>query len=550
MAKDTKTEKIEEETAHMRSTHILWDKYFEEWRFLNAAYEGVRALISYGALFQHERESEVNYERRQNVAYGFSYSKSVIDIFNSYLFKNEFPTSLPEALTKDEQWKEFQKDCNLDGDGFKEFFVDEQRNASILGHMGLLVDKPRSENENRAEEKQEGIYPYVVAYKPQAILDWEFTREDSGRKVLSYIKVLDDDDRYRIWTREKWEIWEITAATGSEQGDIKEVTRPGSQLSQSETRGKGVAAKLIDAGDNDLGEIPWVWLHNQRSNIDSEVGISDIVDVSRIDASIIRNLSQIEEIIDYAAFPMMRKPYPEAGTGADNKDEVGVKAVLEFDPEYPESKPDWLEATVDGPVKAILDVIAKKIAEIYRSSNIGGMSATEVSKSAKSGVALKTEFQLLNSKLVKKGKNVTLAKAKVVEYWLKWQDEWDKYKEDIKYDHITTFEVQDLAADLENILTSTILVTGSEKYKKEIQKLVVRMILPKLDDKTLAEIDKEIDAETYGGIGEFFAGKGAQPAPSGEEEEEILDAQGRSIDKDGKPIKPNVKKVVNLPVKK
>ena len=548
MAEKKATTKIEDESTKLRSTHVLHSKYFEEWRFLNAAYEGVRALIAYGALFRHERESQTNYDRRKNVAYGFSYSKSVVDIFNSYLFKNEFPTKLPDTLTKDEQWEAFQDDCNLEGDGFKEFFVDEQRNASILGHMGLLVDKPRAEAENRKEEKDEGIYPYVVAYKPMAILDWAYERNDAGRRVLAYLKVLDDDDHYRIWTPEKWEVWKISGSLTADAKTIKEVSQPGQQATNEEIRGKGMSAKKIDEGENDLGEIPWVWLYNQRSNIDKEVGVSDIVDVARIDSSIVRNLSQIEEIIDYAAFPMMRKPMPEKGGAAIAKDEVGVKAVLEFDPEQPESKPDWLDSQVEGPVKAILDVISTKIAEIYRSSNIGGMAATEISKSAKSGVALKTEFQLLNSKLVKKGKNVAKAKQKVVEYWLRWQDEWDKYKKDVEFSHVTTFEVEDLANDLENILTSTVLVTGSDKFKHEIQKLVVRMILPTLDEKILAEIDKEIEAETYEGLGNFFAGKGAQPPP-GQEEEEV-DENGNLIDKDGKPIKPDVKKVVKMQAKK
>jgi len=493
------------EETNLKSTNPLFDKYFEEWRFLNAAYEGVRALIAYGTLYRHERESKKNYKRRMATAYGFSYSKSVVDIFNSYLFRKEFPKEIAESLTKDEQWKAFQKDCNLEGDEFDDFFVDEQRHASILGHVGLLVDKPNTETLNRAEEKDSEIYPYVVAYKPMAILDWEYERDKTGRRILTYLKVLDDDERYRVWTREKWQIWEIVTAQSSQKNaaGVNPVEEVGNQKGKAEITGKGTAGVLIEEGDNELGEIPWVWLYNQRSNIDKEVGVSDIVDVARIDASIIRNLSQIEEIVDYAAFPMMRQPMKEAGspTGAD---ESGPTAILEFDPDKPESKPDWLAAEVDGPVKAIIDVIKEKVGEIYRSSNIGGMSATEISKQAKSGVALKTEFQLLNSKLVKKGKNVVKAKKKVVEYWLKWQDEWDKYKDEIKYDHIQSFEVQDMVSDLENILTSTVLVTGSGSYKTEIQKLVVRMVLPMIDDETLANIDKEIEDGVFEGIGEFF----------------------------------------------
>jgi len=525
MATDTKKKKsntMSAEETKLRATHPIHDKYYDEWTFLNAAYEGVRALIAWGALYKHERESETNYQRRLKAAYGFSYSKSVVDIFNSYLFKKEFPSEIPESLSNDEQWKQFQKDCNLEGSTFDNFFVDEQRNASILGHVGLLVDKPQSEKATVAEEKEANIYPYVVAYKPMAIMDWKIERDEFGRKKLTYLKVLDDDDRYRIWTPEKWEVWELQNTKTGERIGVTEITQVGEQPTAAENKGKGMAAVKVSEGDHDLKEIPFVLLYNQKSNIDKEVGVSDITDISRVDGSLIRNLSQIEEIIDYAAFPMMRKPMKEAGASADPADEVGATAVLEFDPDNPDSKSDWLDAVVEGPIKAIIEVIDKKIGEVYRSSNIGGMSATEMSTSAKSGVALKTEFQLLNSKLVKKGKNVSKAKYDVTRLWLMWQDQWDKYKDDVHFYHIKSFEIEDLATDLENILTSSVIVTQSDTYKKEYQKVVVRMILPSVDEEVLTAIDKEIEDGTYTGLGDFFAGQ------QGEDE-------GGEFGKEGKP---------------
>lgn len=503
------------EETNLRETHELFEKYFDEWIFLNAAYEGVSALIAAGALIQHERESDKNYERRMKTAYGFDYSKSVVDIFNSYLFKKEFPDKIPERLSKDEQWKQFQKNCDYEENTFDEFMINEQKNASILGHVGLLVDKPAKDAINKKQEKEEGIYPYVVAYKPMAILDWQYERDELGRMVLTYLKVLDDDDYYRIWTREIWEVWEIVAARSVEatKAGAIELRTIGEQDTKAEVKGDAQTARKIAEGVNPLGEIPFVWLYNQRSGIDKQIGSSDIADVSRVDASIIRNLSQIEEIVDYAAFPMMRKPKPES---VDEKDEVGPTAILEFDPDNAEgTKADWLAAEVAQPVQAVISVIGMKVGEIYRSSNIGGMSATEISTSAKSGVALRTEFQLLNSKLIKKAKNVAKAKMGVARYWLMWNGEYEKYKEELHYGYPTGFELEDLAADLENALTATVVVTQSETFKKEIQKSVVRWMLPLADEKTLAEIDKEIDAGTYMGLQDFFSKNGG----FGEEEE-------------------------------
>ena len=79
-------------------------------------------------------------------------------------------------------------------------------------------------------------------------------------------------------------------------------------------------------------------------------------------------------------------------------------------------KPNALE-----PIEAILKWIDLKVSEIYRSSNAGGLAAVEVSRQAKSGVALKQEFQFLNAKLVGKAKNLSEAEMSLVWHWLKWQ---------------------------------------------------------------------------------------------------------------------------------
>lgn len=473
----------------LKETHELHEKYFDEWKFLNASYEGVRALIAWGVFKQHERESYTNYQRRADEAYGFTYSRSIVDLLNSYLFKKDYPRTIPEALGDDEQWQAFQEDCNYDGEEFDEFFIDQSRQASIQGLIGILVDKPRVATENKQQQLDEEIYPYLAAYKPTHILDWEYEVDINGHKKLVYLKLLDDDEYYRIWTPERWEVWEVIETESKDVATVN--TERGTKFEQV-----GRTANKVAEGDHPLGEIPFVWLYNQRSVIDKDVGLSDISDVSRIDVSIMRNLSQIEEIINYTAFPMMRKPKREVGghDGSDQKDEVGTTAVLEFDPDNPEgTKADWLSAESDGPIKAVLEVIAKKVSEIYRATNVGGMAATEIQTQAKSGVALKAEFQLLNSKLVKKGKNVVKAKRGVTRYWLLWQDEWDKYREELRFEYVKTFEVEDLMTDLENILTSKVIITDSPKYISEIQKMAVRLMIPSAEDETLADIDAEID---------------------------------------------------------
>jgi hypothetical protein len=473
-----------------------------------ASYEGARELVRQGYLKRNERESQANYTRRLQEAYGFSYSKSVIDLFNFYLFKKPVKRNMG-PLTEDELWNMFVKDCNLYGDNFDDFMTEQGRYASIYGHIGILVDKANKAFETRAQQLEAGVYPYLAPYFPPAILDWSYDRDENNRPFLSYLKLLDDldgeDFQYRVWYPDHFEVWEVP--------DVDE--------SSGKSTDDSAEGKLIMEGENPLGEIPFVWLYNLRGKV-RPIGVSDIHDVARIDVSILRNLSHGEEVISYAAFPMMRKPMREArpdGAKADQADEAGVTAVLEFDPDHPESKPDWLEARVQEPIAAILDWIGRKVAEIYRAVNAGGMASMEVSTAPKSGAALKAEFQLLNSNLVRKATNLEQAEKKIVEYWARW--EGIEGIEDITIERSRTYDVENLAADLENVLTAKTIVM-SKKFKAILQKNVVRAMLPAAEDAQLIEIDEEIDAAPE----PTLTPEGAFTTEEDEEEEE---AEGQTV---------------------
>lgn len=471
----------------LTKTHPLYNQNIGEWSFLLAAYEGTRQLIELGYINRHERESEQNWLRRQEEAYGFGYTKSVVDLFNFYLFKKEVKRMIPDGLKKDPSWMAFREDCNLEGDEIDTFLTDSGKQSNICGHVGILVDKPSREMENKQQEKDAGIYPYVAMYYPDAILDWKFEKDENDRPYLSYLKLRDDPDgdtskrarhEYRCWYEDHFEVWETP--------DLEETENP-----------ESVEAELINIGINPLGEIPFVWLYNMKGR-QKPIGISDVHEVARIDASILRNLSGGEEVIYYAAFPMMMKPGKvgggPAGDGAippGTDDETGVTAVLEFDPDHPESKPEWLEPAVSEAIDAILKWIERKVAEIYRAVNAGGMAGMEVSTVAKSGAALQAEFQLLNAHLVKKAINLEKAEDRIDYFWLKWEG-MDKHYKDIENTRERTYDVEDLHSDLENIMTS-ITIVHSDTFRKKAEKRVARQVIPSIEDEDLKDIDKEID---------------------------------------------------------
>jgi len=178
-----------------------------KWKFYRAAYGGATELVEAGFIQKHERESAENYNKRVAEAYGFSYSRSIVDLISYYLFKCP-PQFRVGFLAKDPLWQLFVKDCNLRGEELDEYLVERQLEASIYGHIGLLVDKPEGEVVTKEEEISKRIYPYLSVYTPISILDYEEERDEWGRPYLVMLKLKEDENRYRVWTREKWEIWE------------------------------------------------------------------------------------------------------------------------------------------------------------------------------------------------------------------------------------------------------------------------------------------------------------------------------------------------------
>ncbi|TVM34627.1 hypothetical protein [Oceanidesulfovibrio marinus] len=437
-------------------THAEYGAMLERWRFWMAAYEGASALVAAGALTRHPREDAQSYRDRCNEAVGFNYSRSIVHLFGNYLFEKP-PMRDLGGLAEDSLWQAFEADCDLFGSDFAAFLVEQQKYASVYGHVGVLVDTPGRGAMTRKEEREHGVYPYVAAYHPEAILDWAYEREEGGRPRLAWVKLLEEDGTVLVYGRERWERW-----------------RP------AETRAGAVAAdaELVSGGEHPLGQVPFVWLMNIRGRR-RNIGVSDIADIALLDASILRDLSLGSEVIKNSAFPMFRTPKQPPDASGEREVEVGPRAVLEWDPEYENgAKQDWLEAAAREPIEAILLWTSKKAEEIYRMANAGGLNATQVSGEAKSGVALRQEFQLLNTVLAAKANNLEEAERAIIGLWLAWQGRGGEVGR-ISVERPRNFSVEDLAADLENAARGAELIAESPTFQAEIKMLMAKRLLPK-----------------------------------------------------------------------
>jgi hypothetical protein len=507
--------KLQLKVKDLKKVHERYSANVKEWRFTMALYEGIRAVIRAGLVKQHEREPDLTYERRIKELYGFGYTKSVVEIFQHHLFKKSPQGRKLDTLQDDEVWKMYVKDADLYGNDYESTMMELALYAGVEGHMGVLIDKASiEEGASRQQQIEKRVHPYIAKFYPPAILDWVFSRDEYNRPYLSFLKLLDDsqtNNQYIFWSPESWEVWELPKDDDGKDDD--------SNVEQD--------AVFIKANVNPIGEIPFVWHYNFKTR-HVGIGSGDVHEVARIDLSIIRNLSQIEQIINFAAFPMMRKPMRDASpteiSAPQQDDEVGSEVILEFDPEHPESKPDWLEAKVKEPVEATWQVIIGKVAELYRAANIGGMASTEPTKAPQSGVAKRVDFQLLASKLVSKAINLENTENKMLEFWLKWEQMWDKYKDKVKMSRSKDFDIEDLATDLDNALTAQTVVM-SKKFKELVQKQTARAALPSATEKELQQIDEEIEKAIETGPAEDTVEKDSKFS---QEDKGIIDSGGKA----------------------
>lgn len=489
----------------LQKTHEVYNENLKDWAFYGLAYQGGKPFIDF-SLQKHTRETEKNWKARQDEGICFNYSSIVIDLFNFYLTEKPAVRDLGR-LIDDPLWQMFLKDSDLYGTNFDVFLNEAQKMAAIYGAVGVLIDKPNSNNKVVKDDIKNGIYPYCALFTLPNILDWKHERDPiTNRPTLTYLKLLDFDNRYLLWWPNKWEVWKLPEGSPSpfkihkhkdtsdyepKPGDNKYWNEPGQTTNTSTGNELPI---LVDKGKNPLGEIPFVWFQNIKSVMDPYIGVSDIKEISRITASVVRNISYGEEVIKFAGFPQARRPMEKEGVPSSN--DAGVTGILEFDPtlggEW--TKPDWLESAVQEPIEAILGWMSKKISEIFQLAHLSGIHAHEKSDQVRSGVALRYEYQQLSLVLTKKSENVTETELGIIKYWLKWQNKTTLFN-NILINRSKDFSIDDLSQNLENAIMANKIVPEI-MFKKELMKVVTKRVLPDIPDKKLLEIYDNIDALT------------------------------------------------------
>lgn len=449
----------------LKATNSVYKENIEMWELYGLAYEGGKKFIDY-CLKWNSRESIENWRTRQEEGCSFNFASSIVDLLNFYLTDKQ-PVRYMAGLDKNELWNMFLKDCDYTGTNYDTFINEAQKFASVYGAVGILINKANVNFEIRQQEIDNSAYPYLTLYTPPNILDWAFMKNEVGRPQLAYLKLRDSENRYIIWTKDAWYVYEI-----DERNNVI----------------------LLDQGENRLGAIPFVWSLNIKNATNPIVGTSDIKEISHIVASICRNISAGDEVIKYAGFPMLRLPKAREDAMEKGGDIlVAPNGVLEFDPEQGDKgKPDWLESKILEPIEAVLNWTDRKADEIFRICHLSGVHGQRKSNNeVASGLALRYESQQLNSLLNKKATQMCETELSIIKFFLMWQNQYDLFK-DITIMRKREFAVDDLSVSLD-INLKAIDSLRSKVFALKVKQNIARQILPDLTDEEYDQIEKEIN---------------------------------------------------------
>ena len=452
--------------AYTRDQAIAVHKDYQEtvnnWEYYIRSYNGGYDYMVGQYLHRYNLELDNEFNQRLANTPCDNHCKNIIQIYSSFLFRVR-PSRDFGSLADEPTINNFLKDADLEGNSLNAVIKQAQNYASIYGHCFLILDKPNVTTNTRAEELEQDIRPYLSIVTPENVLDWNYERQLNGKYELNYLKIREEVDKkggtyMRVWYPDR--IDTIYMAEREEP-------------------------RVIDTVDNMIGKIPAVILYNAKSH-KRGIGQSDLTDIADLQKSIYNEYSEMEQLIRLTNHPsLVKTPSVNASAGAG--------AVIEMPDELePNLKPYLLQPSGSS-LQSIMDSIKNKVESINRIAHTGAIRTQKTGIS--SGVALQTEFELLNARLSEKADNLQISEEQLFRLYALFQN--GVFDGEINYPD--SFNIRDYATDLMFYQQAKAINVQSPTLSKEIDKEIARAVVD--DDEKLNIIFNEIDIKTE--VGEF-----------------------------------------------
>ena len=422
-------ETLSNELKQLLQGNLLYQTYSLQWQYLLESYIGGQEYRDAEHLTRYQLETDGEYAARLRTTPLDNHCQSVISVYNSFLFREE-PDRDFDNNGMTFELEMFLRDADLDGRSLNAFMKDVATWSSVFGHAWIMVSKPNVGATTVADEQQQGVRPYVSLLTPMVVLDWQHQRAPSGKITLQYFRYLEETTgdlrTVKVWTPETITTTVIDTKKGVLIDSVEEV--------------------------NGLGMIPAVCVYNGRSIIRG-FGVSDIADIADAQKFIYNATSEVEQSIRMDSHPsLVKTPETQAGIGAGSI----IHMPENLDPGL---KPYLLEFG-GASISSIYESINHTIASIDKMANTGAVRATE--SRTMSGIAMETEFQLLNARLSEKADNLELAEEQMWDLWFRYQGQ--QWMGSVEYPG--SFNIRDTSSEIQQLALAKNTATDPAVLRK------------------------------------------------------------------------------------
>ena len=373
---------VRNEANEVTSGNETYTTYQPIWHRLMESYMGGEDYKAGQNLARYQLETDSEYAQRLRNTPLENHCRSVISVYVSFLFRQS-PERELGTLEYNPLVQVMLEDADYEGRNMDSFMKQVATWSSVFGHCWVTVHKPNIGAQTLADEYAAGLRPYLCLLTPLAVLDWQYRRTAIGSYELVYFKYLEDVNgdvkTVKIWTKETIQTIEYDEGKKQIVGTVEE--------------------------PNQLGKIPAVIAYSTKGPVRG-LGISDIQDIADAQKFIYNCLSEIDQSIKLDSHPsLVTTTEVQVGTGAgalirmpDNMDASLKPYVLDFG---------------GANVGNILQVINHMTEVIDKMANTGAIRTTETRTN--SGIAIQTEFELLNARLAEKADNLELCEEQIWE---------------------------------------------------------------------------------------------------------------------------------------
>ena len=406
---------LQEAYVRANSQNYLYGRHRDRWQFLLNSYVGGEAYRKAAYLSRYQLESDAEYNRRLLNTPLDNQCKSIISLYVSFLFRQD-PARNFESLENNPIIAQILEDADLDGRNMSAFMKDVAIWSQVFGHCWVCVSKPNVGAITQADEIAMGARPYLSVLTPLVVTDWRWNKQPSGAYGLDMIKYVEE--------------------INDSQTVIKEWTKE--YICTTIINNKKNEALDYYEEVNELGQLPFVLVYSERSPVRG-IGLSIIDDIADQQRAEYNELSEIEQSIRLDSHPsLVATAETNVGTGA---------GALIHMPENldPALKPYVLEFS-GAPVASIYQSIENRRKMIDTMANVGSVRATETTEM--SGVAIETEFQLLNARLASIADNLELAEEQI---W-QWVCEYLGVEWSGTIDYPNNFAIRNTANELSQLV--------------------------------------------------------------------------------------------------